>query len=126
MRLPPHKRHRPAPPFSAPRSAIRSSASPLRGRRSGPTPSPATSYGGGAADLAPCLGMIGVSLGTGVARIMGDRHWASDVLAGWTVGALSGYVLPSVLHYGFGGGRPIGEMRVGGAHVVPTPLAYAG
>src|SRR5579859_3401667 len=83
-------------------------------------------YGGGVADLAPCLGMIGVSLGTGIARIMGDRHWASDVLTGWTVGALSGYVLPSVLHYGFGGGRPIGEMRVGGAYVVPAPLAYAG
>ena len=83
-------------------------------------------YGGGVADLAPCLAMIGVSLGTGVARIMGDRHWASDVLTGWTVGALSGYVLPSVLHYGFGGGRPMGEMRVGGARIVPTLLAQVG
>jgi membrane-associated phospholipid phosphatase len=83
-------------------------------------------YGGGFADLAPCLAMIGVSLGAGATRIMADRHWASDVLTGWTVGALSGYVLPSALHYGFGGGRPIGEMRVGGAHVVPMPLAYLG
>ncbi len=83
-------------------------------------------YGGGFADLAPCLAMIGVSLGAGATRIMADRHWATDVLTGWTVGALSGYVLPSVLHYGFGGGRPIGEMHVGGAHVMPTPLAYVG
>jgi membrane-associated phospholipid phosphatase len=83
-------------------------------------------YGGGFADLAPCLAMIGVSIGTGATRIIADRHWASDVLTGWTIGALSGYVLPSVLHYGFGGGRPIGEMQVGGAHVVPTPLAYLG
>ena len=83
-------------------------------------------YGGGFADLAPCLAMIGVSLGTGTTRIMADRHWASDVLTGWTVGALSGYVLPSILHYGFGGGRPIGEMRVAGAHLVPTPLAFVG
>jgi membrane-associated phospholipid phosphatase len=83
-------------------------------------------YGGGFADLAPCLAMIGLSLGTGVTRIIADRHWASDVLTGWTVGALSGYVLPSVLHYGFGGGRPIGEMRVGTALVVPTPLAFVG
>jgi membrane-associated phospholipid phosphatase len=83
-------------------------------------------YGGGAADLAPCLAMIGVSLGTGVMRVMADRHWASDVVTGWTIGALSGYVLPSVLHYGFGGGRPMGEMRVGGARIVPTLLAQVG
>ena len=37
-----------------------------------------------------------------------------------------GYVLPSVLHYGFGGGRPMGEMRVGGARIVPTLLAQVG
>jgi membrane-associated phospholipid phosphatase len=83
-------------------------------------------YGGGVADLAPCLVTIGVSIGTGLTRIMADRHWSSDVIVGWSVGALSGYVLPSVLHYGFGGGRPIGEMKVGGARLVPTPLAFAG
>jgi membrane-associated phospholipid phosphatase len=83
-------------------------------------------YGGGLADLAPCVLMIGVSLTTGISRIVGDHHWASDVIMGWGVGALSGYVLPSVLHYGFSSGRPIGEMRVGGVRVIPVPQATLG
>jgi membrane-associated phospholipid phosphatase len=81
-------------------------------------------YGGGLADLAPCLVMIGTSLTTGVARVVADRHWASDVVTGWGVGALAGYVLPSVLHYGFSSGRPLGAVQVGGARLVPVPQAY--
>jgi membrane-associated phospholipid phosphatase len=76
-------------------------------------------YGGGVADLVPCVFMIGVSATTGVARLIADRHWASDVLLGWGVGAFSGYVLPSLLHYGFGGGHPVGELRLGPARAVP-------
>jgi membrane-associated phospholipid phosphatase len=83
-------------------------------------------YGGGFADLAPCLVMIGESLTTGVARVVADRHWATDVIAGWGVGAVSGYVLPSLLHYGFGKGRPVGEVHVGDARILPIPQAYAG
>ena len=83
-------------------------------------------YGGGAADLAPCVVMIGASLTTGVARVVADRHWASDVILGWGVGALSGYVLPSLLHYGFSSGRPLGEIAIGSLHAVPVPQAYAG
>jgi membrane-associated phospholipid phosphatase len=83
-------------------------------------------YGGGFADLAPCLAMIGVSAATGVTRIVADRHWASDVVIGWSVGALSGYVLPSFLHYGFGAGGPALEIRYKGAVAVPTPQVYAG
>jgi membrane-associated phospholipid phosphatase len=80
-------------------------------------------YGGGFADLVPCLVMSGVSLVTGVSRIVADRHWSSDVIFGWGVGAFSGYVLPSLLHYGFGG-RPVGEVRLGGARAVPILQAY--
>ena len=83
-------------------------------------------YGGGVADLAPCVVMVGAALGTGVARIVGDRHWASDVVLGWTVGALSGYVLPSLLHYGFTNGHPLGEVAVGGLRMAPVPQAYVG
>lgn len=83
-------------------------------------------YGGGLADLAPCLLMIAESVATGMGRLISDVHWSSDVLLGWSVGAVSGYVLPSVLHYGFGGGRPIGELQVGSALIVPTPQVYAG
>jgi membrane-associated phospholipid phosphatase len=58
-------------------------------------------FGGGAADVAPCVVMVGVSLTTGITRIIADMHWASDVLIGWGIGALAGYVLPAAIHYGF-------------------------
>ena len=58
-------------------------------------------YGGGFADLAPCLFTIAVSASTGMGRIIADRHWTSDVLLGWSVGALSGYILPALIHYGW-------------------------
>jgi membrane-associated phospholipid phosphatase len=83
-------------------------------------------YGGGFADLLPCLVMIGVSATTGVSRIIADEHWSSDVLLGWSVGALSGYVLPSLLHYGFAKGHAYGELHIAGMHAVPVPQAYVG
>jgi hypothetical protein len=79
-------------------------------------------FGGGFADLAPCLLMIGVSAATGVLRLVYDEHWASDVMVGWLDGFLSGYVLPSVMHFGFGSGRPVGEIRAGALDMVPTLL----
>ena len=66
-------------------------------------------FGGGAADLAPCLIMIGVSAATGVLRLVYDEHWASDVIVGWADGVLSGYVIPSLMHFDFGSGRPVGS-----------------
>jgi membrane-associated phospholipid phosphatase len=83
-------------------------------------------YGGGLADLAPCLFMIGVSATTGVARVAADRHWGTDVLVGWGLGGVSGYVLPSLLHYGFTKGRAVGELRVGDLYLVPVPQTYPG
>ena len=58
-------------------------------------------YGGGFADLAPCLFTIAVSASAGMGRIIADRHWTSDVLLGWGVGAFAGYVLPALIHYGW-------------------------
>jgi PAP2 superfamily len=82
-------------------------------------------YGGGAADLAPCLVMISASLSTGLARLMADKHWGSDVVLGWSIGTFSGYVLPSVLHYGFGHGKAVGAIQVGELSMVPTAQVYA-
>lgn len=56
-------------------------------------------YGGGFADLAPCLVTIGVSITTGIERIVADKHWATDVIFGWGIGAAAGYLLPRLLHY---------------------------
>jgi hypothetical protein len=43
------------------------------------------------ARVAPCAMGIAWSLTTGLLRIAGDKHWATDVLTGWAVGALVGY-----------------------------------
>jgi membrane-associated phospholipid phosphatase len=83
-------------------------------------------YGGGFADLAPCLLMIGAALTTGVARMVADRHWASDVTTGAIVAFGSGYLMPSALHYGFNGGKPIGEVQTKAFRFVPTPQVFPG
>jgi membrane-associated phospholipid phosphatase len=83
-------------------------------------------FGGGFADLAPCLLMIGVSATTGVLRLVYDEHWASDVMVGWADGFLSGYVLPSLMHFGFGSGHPIGEIHSASFDAVPTLLPVPG
>jgi membrane-associated phospholipid phosphatase len=49
---------------------------------------------------APALyaGGIGISLATGYFRIAGDKHWTTDVVTGWLVGAAAGYLVPRLLH----------------------------
>lgn len=42
-----------------------------------------------------CIGGIGGAAATGLLRITADQHWATDVIAGWSVGAAFGFVLPS-------------------------------
>jgi membrane-associated phospholipid phosphatase len=83
-------------------------------------------FGGGFADLAPCLFMIGLSATTGVLRLVYDEHWASDLIVGWATGVFSGYVLPSIMHFGFGSGRPLGEVHSGSLDFVPTFLPAPG
>jgi len=83
-------------------------------------------YGGGFADLAPCLVMIGAATATGILRIVYDEHWSTDVLTGAIIGTASGYVLPSLLHYGFGNGHGIGEIRSGSLWMIPSVMGYPG
>ncbi len=49
---------------------------------------------------APALyaGGIGLSLTTGYLRLAGDKHWTTDVVTGWLVGAAAGYLVPRLLH----------------------------
>ena len=63
-------------------------------------------YGGGAADVIACS--LGLFAATTVAafRVMSDSHWPTDVALGSTVGAVSGFVVPRLLHYGFGSSGP--------------------
>jgi membrane-associated phospholipid phosphatase len=56
-------------------------------------------YGNDFADALACGIGIGAALTTGIARIINDRHYATDTLAAFSVGALSGYALPVLRYY---------------------------
>ncbi len=77
-------------------------------------------YGGGAPDKWACLwALIGAS-SSAVLRIVSDDHYASDVMTAAGVGFLSGYIIPSWLHYGFGRTRTSKPRRAGDIQMVPT------
>jgi membrane-associated phospholipid phosphatase len=67
---------------------------------------------GGAGDAVACAASITVGLGAGAMRLLGDRHYVSDVLAGGGIGFLVGYGLPSLLHYRE---RPLTEVHASAA-----------
>jgi membrane-associated phospholipid phosphatase len=66
-----------------------------------------------------CFGAIAVATGAGTMRLVGDRHYTTDVLAGAAIGLAAGYAMPTFLHYrarararpAEEGGRP--RLRVG-------------
>jgi membrane-associated phospholipid phosphatase len=65
-------------------------------------------YGGNAADVAICVLALSAATTNGVLRIIADKHWTTDVLAGMAVGAGTGYGLPWLLHYRYGRFEPVG------------------
>lgn len=73
-------------------------------------------YGGGVADKLACAFTVANALGNGVARVVSERHYPSDALLGWGLGIAAGWVLPRVLHYGWG--EPDPAERVG----LPEPV----
>jgi membrane-associated phospholipid phosphatase len=56
-------------------------------------------YGSDLADEGACGLLLGGTVITGVARIVADRHYASDVVIGGLIGFGAGYGLPWLLHY---------------------------
>lgn len=78
-------------------------------------------YGGGGGDTATCVVATTAAFAAGTLRMMADKHYATDVLAGAAVGAFSGFILPRLLHYGFGGDKP------GGTNIMPfVGTSYGG
>ena len=65
-----------------------------------------------------CGSMMGGAAATGVARIMGDKHHASDVLVGAAIGLASGFLVPW-LHYRGGPQR----QETGSIRLLPAPFA---
>ncbi|MEQ9325017.1 MAG: phosphatase PAP2 family protein [Polyangiaceae bacterium] len=55
--------------------------------------------GGGAPDVVACAVPMVMASSVGVIRVLGDRHYFSDVAVGAWVGLVSGYALPVLLHY---------------------------
>lgn len=56
-------------------------------------------YGGGAGDIIACAVSSTAALMVGVSRIVNDRHWATDIIPAWLIGAAAGYVWPRLFHY---------------------------
>ena len=56
-------------------------------------------YGGGVPDALACFGALAVATGAGTMRLVGDRHYTTDLLAGATIGLAIGYAMPTFLHY---------------------------
>ena len=54
---------------------------------------------GGDWDLAACVQALTFAGATGMFRIIGDRHYLTDVLVGAAIGLSFGYVYPWLLHY---------------------------
>lgn len=57
-------------------------------------------YGGGVPDVSVCVATTLMSVGNGVARIIADRHYMTDVIAGAAIGVATGFGMPILLHYG--------------------------
>jgi membrane-associated phospholipid phosphatase len=50
-------------------------------------------------DKLVCAEALTLAAGVSVARVMKDRHWSTDILAGAAVGTLSGWAVPHFLHF---------------------------
>ena len=57
-------------------------------------------YANSVADALACAGTITLAASTGTLRVLGDRHYASDVVVGAVVGFAVGYGVPTLFHYG--------------------------
>jgi hypothetical protein len=51
-------------------------------------------YGGGSADVLPCVGLLASATAVGVFRMMGDMHYVTDVISGALVGSAIGAFVP--------------------------------
>jgi len=56
-------------------------------------------YGGGLLDTLECARDLTLATADGVLRIMGDRHYATDMLSGGAIGFGFGFGIPTLLHY---------------------------
>ena len=58
-------------------------------------------------DVLVCGGAAAGAFTTGILRMMSERHYATDTIAGWAVGTFFGYVLPRHFDYRGESGDPL-------------------
>ena len=75
---------------------------------------------------APALygGGIALSLTTGYMRIAADKHWSTDVLTGWLLGAAVGYAVPRFLHRKDSEITPLATSSPSGASMVGVAMRW--
>lgn len=57
---------------------------------------------GGWGDTAACATTLVAATVNGVGRVLAQQHYPTDLLLGIALGTFSGWVVPGLLHYGFG------------------------
>lgn len=78
-------------------------------------------YGGGAGDGLACGVTIAAATVNGMTRVLAEKHYASDLIFGVSLGLVAGYVVPKTLHYGWGSSSAAPPKEQGvGAILVPT------
>ncbi|MET0390185.1 MAG: phosphatase PAP2 family protein [Polyangiales bacterium] len=84
---------------------------------------------GGAWDMAACIESIAVAAATGIFRVIGDRHYLSDVIIGAAIGFSIGYIYPWLLHYRTDSkgleAKQGSEPKAAVFNVVPAPTGMA-
>jgi membrane-associated phospholipid phosphatase len=78
-------------------------------------------YGGGAVEALPCAATIVSAGAVGIMRLLANRHYLTDVIAGAFVGFAVGYLVPTLLHFTDDGPLPSfdDEDSGGGMFVLP-------
>lgn len=68
-------------------------------------------------DASACVFAMTLATASGVFRILDDRHWATDVVAGAAFGLGTGFALPLLLHY------RAPQLRAGSARATFVPFS---
>jgi membrane-associated phospholipid phosphatase len=78
-------------------------------------------YGGGPIEMAPCAAGFVLAAATATLRVVGDMHYATDILTGAVIGTATGFLVPYLLHYHDGPPTARGTSRDDAVRVTVTP-----
>lgn len=82
-------------------------------------------YGGGAADVAPCIGNMAVAGAVSILRVSADQHFVTDVLTGAAFGTISGFAIPYVFHYAWDDPSETKKPGAASFTVLPAPTGVS-